>query len=50
MFFFMEGMYLPIYAISRLYRKLFNLKTKLVKDDMKAAFDTLAAMRPEKIR
>lgn len=45
-----DAQYQPNEANSRLYRKLFNLKTKLVKDDMKAAFDTLAAMRPEKIR
>ncbi len=43
-----DAQYQPNEENSKLYRELFNLKTKLVHTDMKAAFDTLQAMRPAK--
>ena len=43
-----DAQYQPDAANSKLYRKLFNLKTKLVREDMKGAFDTLSAMRPNR--
>ena len=43
-----DAQYQPNEENSKLYRELFNLKTKLVHADMKAAFDTLQAMRPAK--
>lgn len=45
-----DAQYQPDEVNSKLYRKLFNLKTKLVREDMKAAFNTLFAMRPKKVR
>ena len=44
-----DAQYQPDEVNSKLYRKLFNLKTKLVREDMKAAFNTLFAMRPKKV-
>ncbi len=43
-----DAQYQPNAENSKLYRELFNLKTKLVHEDMKAAFSTLQAMRPAK--
>ncbi|MDO4936888.1 MAG: FGGY family carbohydrate kinase [Sutterellaceae bacterium] len=41
-----DAQYAPDADNTALYRKLFNLKTRLVQTDMKAAFETLCEMRP----
>ena len=43
-----DARYQPDAENTRLYRLLFNLKSKLVRCDMKDAFETLKAMRPAK--
>ena len=41
-----DAQYTPDAEKSALYRRLFKLKTRLVQQDMKTAFETLTAMRP----
>ena len=43
----MNAAYLPDEENTRLYRRLYDLKTRLVKSDMEQAFDTLVQMREE---
>ena len=43
----LNAAYLPDEENTRLYRRLYDLKTRLVKTDMEKAFDTLVQMREE---
>lgn len=43
----LNATYLPDEENTRLYRRLYDLKTRLVKTDMEKAFDTLVQMREE---
>ena len=43
----LNAAYLPDEENTRLYRRLYDLKTRLVKTDMEKVFDTLVQMREE---